>query len=51
MVDWDNEPTWSLDNAMTFDTEADANAWIEDHGHEWVGVDSEQDKILVEHID
>ena len=36
MVSYDNEPTWNLDNAMTFETSADATLWtMSDQAKEW----------------
>lgn len=48
MVNYDNEPTWDLENAMAFDTTLEAEKWIEEHGSEWVGVDGKQDEMIVE---
>lgn len=36
VVSYDNEPTWDLDNAMTFATVQDAERWIENNKSEWV---------------
>lgn len=46
MVDYSNEPTWCLDNAMRFETRGDAALWIMAHGKEWI--DSELEILEVE---
>ena len=47
IVSYDNEPTWDLDNAMTFATEQDAERWVENNNSEWVGVKGGLDKMTL----
>lgn len=47
MVSNYDEPTWDLDNAMMFETKAEAEDYIKAKGKEWVGVDSGYDVMTV----
>ena len=41
MVSWDNNPTWDFDNAMMFDSRAEANDFLlSDKAKEWTFVDA-----------
>ena len=40
MVSWDNNPTWDFDNAMMFDSRAEANDFLlSDKAKEWTCVE------------
>lgn len=47
MVDYDGEPCYSLDNAMKFESEYEAQDYIDKHNKEWVGVSENYDKMTI----